>query len=106
MNEFFSAALLLLVSERSRNDTPCRYHPRYHGRANTALALPTGGNAHETDAHAEVEPPGQRAVPSGSRREPEQRPVAPRISHATAGRRNSPAAPIAKITIHAKAAQR
>ena len=43
VNEFFSAAWLLLVSERSGNDTPCRYHPRYHGRANAALAPLTGG---------------------------------------------------------------
>src|SRR6266540_4415454 len=69
-----------------------------------SLAHHDARHEEETDAHAEVEPPGQRAVPSGSHREPE-RPEAGRteISHATAGRRNSPAAPIAKITIHAKA---
>jgi len=43
-----------------------------------------------------------RSHPGVAESQSVQRPVAPRISHATAGRRNFPAAPIAKITIHAQ----
>jgi hypothetical protein len=42
-----------------------------------------------------------RSHPGVTESQSVQRPVAPRISHATAGWRNSSAAPIAKITIHA-----